>query len=115
VLYLFLHSNLHNARIPRCKDKRNNAWTKRSIIPFLIQVIYQTILVLASPTAAGVVLTQRNTAVASARGKEAGAGGCQDDEHVLWLMLAQPLRGVPQRMVTHPEEPPNASPHLVVG
>src|SRR4051812_19695766 len=53
------------------------------IIPFLVEVIDESILVVISAGAAASVMTKGDAAVASARGEEAGAGGGEDYEHVL--------------------------------
>jgi hypothetical protein len=64
------------------------------IVPFLVQVIYQAILVVVSGSAAAAVLAERNATVAPAGGHEARTGGCEDNKHVLVNVSPRLVPGV---------------------
>jgi hypothetical protein len=57
------------------------------VVPFLVEVIDESVLVVVSTRATATFVAKRDAAVASARGKEACAGGSEDYEHVLWGLL----------------------------
>jgi len=63
----------------------------RLVVPLLIEIINESVLVVVSTRAAAALGSERDTAVASAGGEEARAGGCEDYEHVLLRMLADVL------------------------
>ena len=58
-----------------------------SVVPFLVELVDQAVLVFGAggATAAGGV--RGELVVAFAGGDEAGAGGGEDDEHVLWVWV----------------------------
>jgi hypothetical protein len=59
------------------------AGTVNLVIPFLVQVIYQSVLVFVSPSSPPIFVAERDTAVTPTGWHKAGAGRGEDNEHIL--------------------------------
>ena len=68
--------------------KQKKRMSTRLVIPFLVEIINESVFVVVATRTTAALVAEGNAAVTSAGGEEASTGGSEDYEHVLITMLA---------------------------